>query len=174
MGWCCSASIYQSKSFSQCEKVKTKESNFAPNESFPLQILPSIKNQIAHWTTAFRDAHTLTHLHTSNLWFIMFLMWKEHWWAAEWEVLYAFNSGYSLCTEGGRSTVCSHHLLLWVSPHTWQQVTTLQGLKILQTTGQKFESIDRLSSSHVVAEPLWGLGRDEIFTDWRSWVCKLT
>lgn len=53
MGWQCTASIYQSQSLSQCEKVKTKESHFVPNESFPLEILPSIKNQIKHWTSAF-------------------------------------------------------------------------------------------------------------------------
>lgn len=35
--------------------------------------------------------------------------------------------------RGGKHSM---HLLLWVSPQTWQQMTTLQGLKILQTTVQ--------------------------------------
>lgn len=63
MGWQCTASIYQSQSLSQCRKVKTKESHFVPNESFPLEILPSIKNQIKHWTSAFQKVHPLE-IHT--------------------------------------------------------------------------------------------------------------
>lgn len=54
MGWHCTASIYQSQSLSQRKKLKTEEGHFVPNESFPLEILPSIKNQIKHRTSAHR------------------------------------------------------------------------------------------------------------------------
>lgn len=67
MSWQCTASIYQSQSLSQCKKVETKESHFVPNESFPLEILPSIKNQIKHWTGAFDKVHPPRNTHTHTL-----------------------------------------------------------------------------------------------------------
>lgn len=54
MSWQYSASLNINLGFSQCEKVKTAESPFAPNERFPLQMLPSIKNQIKRRTSAFQ------------------------------------------------------------------------------------------------------------------------
>lgn len=45
---------------------KTKDGPFAPNESFPVEILPSIKNQIKRWSSAFSTVHPLrdTYTHT--------------------------------------------------------------------------------------------------------------
>lgn len=67
MSWQCTASIYQSQSLSQCKKVETKESHFVPNESFPLEILPSIKNRIKRWTSAFGKVHPPRNTHTHTL-----------------------------------------------------------------------------------------------------------
>lgn len=61
----------QHLSISISKKVKTEEGNFVPNESFPLEILPSIKNRIKRWTGAFQNAHPLK-IHTLLMY--MFLM----------------------------------------------------------------------------------------------------
>lgn len=65
MSW---AGLNINLSFSQRQiDRKTVESPFLPNERFPLQMLPSIKNQIKHWSSALQRVHSLQNTYPCTL-----------------------------------------------------------------------------------------------------------
>lgn len=130
MSW---AGLNINLSFSQREiERKPCKALFVPNERFPLQMLPSIKNQIKHWSSAFHRVHSLQNTYPCTR-LICDLLSSQR---GTWRIgglphgLLIPQSAVSV-----RARVFTIHFMLavlcrgwplWVNPHTQQQVTSVR------------------------------------------------